>query len=278
MKQGIWFFILLGGLVACARGSDDPDGDEGGPVAGNDASPEAGLPAGDGGRPARDAAPPDGASPVQSSPDDDTGAPLLDDAGSPEDAPAAADAGEATDAIAPDASLSDAPLSDATAADADVAPTGTGYTWQSMTSATANTGRLAAPAVNDGSLVTQVDIDNSSGDDANAWEAGGVVFPSAIDVASVVFVQGTTGSQSTGDGWFEANFGLQFSPDGTAWAAASGWSVSPNYAYSSGVSGKTFTFSGVAVSGVRGVRVVGQVNTVGKSWWEAVNEVMVYEP
>jgi hypothetical protein len=185
----------------------------------------------------------------------------------PPDAPMAGD-----DAITRDANP---PAPDASGTD--LARPGLAYTWQSMTSATADTGKVAAPALNDGSPLTQVNIDSSTGDHAGAWEGAGVVFPSGQSIASVAFVQGITGTASTGDGWFEANFGLQFSTDGMTWSAA-GWSAVPAYAYSSAVSGKTFGFSGPAVSGVRGIRVVGQVNTVGKSWWAAANEISAFGP
>jgi hypothetical protein len=139
-----------------------------------------------------------------------------------------------------------------------------------MTSETDNTGRMAASGVNDGSLTTQVDIDSSSGDKTKAWEAAGVVFASARTVTSVVFVQGTTAS----DGWFEANMRLQFSTDGTTWTDAT-WNVAPAYSYTAAVSGKTYTFTGAPVAGAVGVRVAGQVNTTGNSWWLAVKEVQV---
>ena len=168
------------------------------------------------------------------------------------------------------------PPFDATPPPVDLARSGTAYTWQSMTSKTADTGKLPAPALNDGSLSTQVNIDSSSGDVANAWEGAGVIFGSPVTVASVTFVQGKTGT-SSGDGWFEANFGLQTSADGTTWTDCA-WSATPAYAYSSAVSGKSFTFTGAAISGLRGVRVVGQVNTAGSSWWEAADEVIVFGP
>jgi len=146
------------------------------------------------------------------------------------------------------------------AAPVDLAPLGQGYTWQSMTSATATSGRQSAAAVNDESLTTQANIDSSSGDNANAWEAAGVVFASAHTVTSVSFVQGTTVSGR--DGWFEAGFARQLSTDGTTWSAA-GWTPTPAYSYTSAVSGKTYTFAGTPATGIKGVRVVGQVNTVG---------------
>jgi hypothetical protein len=142
-----------------------------------------------------------------------------------------------------------------------------------MASSSADTGRNAAAAVNDGNPSTQVNIDSSAGDRTNAWEGAGVVFSSGRTVVSVGFVQGTT--VSGGDGWFEANFKLQFSMDGTTWMD-SGWGVTPAYGYSSAVSDRTYTFSGAQQTAIEGVRVVGQVNTVGNSWWEAVKEVEVF--
>jgi hypothetical protein len=196
--------------------------------------------------------------------DDDAsdGAPKNDDA-RPEDAD--------NDAGGDDAGAGDTSTPDA--APIDLAPLGQGYTWQSMTSATATSGRQSAPAVNDGSLTTQANIDSSSGDSANAWEAAGVLFTSARTVTSVRFVQGTT--VSGGDGWFEASFGLQLSMDGTTWTASS-WTSTPAYSYTSAVSGKTYTFTGAPATGIKGVRVVGQVNTVGDSWWAAVKEIVIY--
>jgi hypothetical protein len=142
-----------------------------------------------------------------------------------------------------------------------------------MTSSSADSGKSAAAGINDGDTSTQVDIDSSSGDRANAWEGAGVTFSGGRTVVGVAFVQGTTASG--GDGWFEANLKLQFSTDGTAWTD-SGWGVTPAYGYSAGVSGKTYTFSGARAAGLLGVRVVGQVNTIGNSWWEAVKEVEVF--
>ena len=176
-----------------------------------------------------------------------------------------------------DASAPPVDASDDSPGSTNIAPTGVGYTWQSMTSATANTGRLTAPVVNDNSLSTQANIDSSTGDDTNAWEAAGVIFASAQSVSAVTFVQGATGSASAGDGWFEASFALQLSTDGSSWST-SAWSASPPYAYSSAVSGKAYVFSGTPVTGIVGVRVVGQVNTAGKSWWAAAKEVMVFPP
>jgi hypothetical protein len=177
--------------------------------------------------------------------------------------------------ITADAELADSAIDsavDSAIPDVNLAPLGRGFTWQSMTSSSANTGRMPSSAVNDDSLTTQANIDNASGDNVNAWQAAGAVFTSAHTITLVRFVQGTTGSGS-GDGWFEANLALQFSTDGSTWND-SGWSVAPAYAYSSAVSGKTYTMSGAPAAGVMGVRIAGQVNTVGHSWWAAVTEVI----
>jgi hypothetical protein len=189
-----------------------------------------------------------------------------------DDAPADAADGAASGGDGPTGDDGGSDASDGGPTATNIAPAGTGYTWQSMTSASANTGRTAAPAVNDGSPATQANIDSSTGDKANAWEAAGVTFPTGHTVVSVRFVQGTTVSS---DGWFEANLGMEVSTDGSTWTAP-GWTFSPAYAYSNAVSGKTYTFSGLQLTGIEGVRIVGQVNTTGNSWWAAVSEVMVF--
>ena len=254
-KACVW--TVLGAVIigGCATGSDDAAVDAGGepPIAVVDAS--------------RD---------HDSMDIDSSGGRATDDASivdaSIEDASSAVH----EDATIPDgAELADSAIDsavDGESQDVNLAPLGDGYTWQSMTSSSADTGKLAAAAVNDDSLATQANIDNASGDNVNAWQAAGTVFASAHTITLVRFVQGTTGS-SSGDGWFEANLVLQFSMDGSTWHDA-GWSVAPAYAYSSAVSGKMYTMSGAPAAGVRGVRVAGQVNTVGNSWWAAVTEVI----
>jgi hypothetical protein len=266
--------VLLGS-TACANGeavSGEGDPLEAGPAldgtasdAANDSHPP----------PPTEAGPPhnDATTGSDSSGPEDTGAPadvtvpsdvtVPGDDGSPGDAPSGSDA----------PSIHDAPSGQDAPASTDLAPSGTGYTWQTMTSSSVDTGKKAAPAVNDANASTEADIDSSAGDSANAWEGAGVVFASAHGIASVTFVQGKT--TSGGDGWFEANLKVQFSTDGTTWTD-SGWSCAPAYSYSTAVGGKSFVFSGAAASGIKGVRVVGQVNTVGNSWWAAVNEIEVF--
>jgi hypothetical protein len=277
----VWLVAVLLGSTACANGeAGNGEGDplEAGPALDGSAPDTSNSshppPPTEAGPPGDDASSPDSSGADSSGVDssggpEDTGAPAdvtvpADDSGrGPADAPSEGDAPSSHDAP----SGQDAPAS------TNLAPTGTGYTWQSMTSASADTGKKAAPAVNDGNASTDADIDSSSGDSANAWEGAGVVFASAHAMASVTFVQGKT--VAGGDGWFEANLKLQFSTDGTTWTD-SGWSSAPTYSYSSAVSGKSFVFSGAQASGIKGVRVVGQVNTTGNSWWAAVGEVEVF--
>jgi hypothetical protein len=272
-------------ISACASGGDDGDpfdtGD--GAVGGDDATYDGTADGASGDGPsrqdsssgARDAASTDSGQSPEGGGDDapagldgtgGDGAPTSD--GSSSEDGAASDAHDAGDALAvSDVAAQDGPAS------TNIAPNGTGYTWQSMTTSAVDTGKTAAPAVNDGSLSTQVNIDSSSGDKANAWEGAGVTFSSGRAVSGVSFVQGATATG--GDGWFEANFKLQLSNDGTTWMD-SGWSVTPAYSYSSAVSGKTYAFHGAQAAGIKGARVVGQVNTTGNSWWAAVKEVEVY--
>jgi hypothetical protein len=272
----VWLVAVLLGSTACANG--EAVGGEGDPLEAGPAldstAPDTSNnihPPAEAGPPGHDASGPDSSGPDSSGGPEDTGAPAdvtvpVDDSG-PGDAQSEGDAPSSHDAP----SGQDAP------ATANLAPTGTGYTWQSMTSSSADTGKKAAPAVNDANPSTEADIDSSTGDSANAWESAGVVFANAHAIASVTFVQGKT--TTGGDGWFEANVKLQFSTDGTTWMDSS-WSCTPAYSYSSAVGGKSFVFTATSgasgASGIKGVRVVGQVNTVGNSWWAAVGEVEVF--
>jgi hypothetical protein len=72
-----------------------------------------------------------------------------------------------------------------------------------------------------------------------------------------------------GNGYFQANTKLQFSADGTTWTD-SGWAISPAYPHNSSAWNKTYSFTGTAKTGVKGVRVVGQL---GDSWSGSVKEV-----
>ena len=152
-----------------------------------------------------------------------------------------------------------------------IAPSGTGYVWKNNTSATSNSNRSAKTGVNNNNLTTNVDI--SSGDSANRWEAAGVVFSSTKTITSVTYYSGDV--TSGGDGYFEANAKLQFSTNGTTWTD-SGWTVSPAFVYTNTDCGKTFVFSGSQISGIKGVRVVGQVRVNDGSYYARVKEVQIF--
>src|SRR5207253_5427033 len=128
--------ILCGTLaLGCATGDvwDSPlldDGTDGGGSA-DDASLDQ----------ARDRALSDHASVDHASPADPDAAGDLDS-----DLPES-DAGSGDSAMVGDAATPDS--SDAGASTTNIAPEGTGWTWQSMTSSSANSGKTAVPAVND---------------------------------------------------------------------------------------------------------------------------------
>jgi len=111
-----------------------------------------------------------------------------------------------------------------------------------------------------------------NGDPVNAWEAGGVIWSSGKTITSVDFINGDI--NSGGDGFLTANLKLQFSTDGSTWTD-SGWTVSPAYPYSSSAGGHTYTFSGTAVSGMLGARVIGQVRTTDTSYHWILKEVQI---
>ncbi|MBU6410539.1 MAG: RICIN domain-containing protein, partial [Verrucomicrobia bacterium] len=150
-----------------------------------------------------------------------------------------------------------------------IAPNGTAYGWFGMSSSTGTANQTAQPGLNDNNLTANVDLEPAGGA-IGAWEAGGVIWSSPVTISSADFINGdiTTG----GDGFLTANLKLQFTTDGTAWTD-SGWTASPAYPYSSSAGGQTYAFSGTAVSGVLGARVVGQVRTTDTSYHWILKEV-----
>jgi hypothetical protein len=154
---------------------------------------------------------------------------------------------------------------------ANIALGGTGYIWAKNSSESANSNRVAKRGVNDNNLTTAVNCNAAGEGGAARWEGAGVVWSSARTIASVKFVNGAL--DAYGNCYFQANCKLQFSTDGLTWTAA-GWTLSPVYPNSAAAAGKTYTFSGTARSGIRGVRVVGQ--TGAQSWSWSVNEVQVF--
>lgn len=152
-----------------------------------------------------------------------------------------------------------------------IAPSGTAYGWSRMTSSSSITGQVAQPGLNDNDLLTDIDL-QPNGDKIGGWEAGGIIWPQAVTINSVAFINGRV--TRDGDGFLTANCTLQFSTDGTTWSN-SGWTISPTYPNSSSASTKTYTFSGPVVNGIRGARVIGQVRTKDTSYHWILREVQV---
>lgn len=90
-----------------------------------------------------------------------------------------------------------------------IAPSGTGYVWHTMPSATGTNNQAASSGINDGNLSTAVTAyPGGSESTSNQYEGGGVIFPTAQSgITQVVFINGaiTTG----GDGYFEKSIALQ---------------------------------------------------------------------
>lgn len=152
-----------------------------------------------------------------------------------------------------------------------IAPSGKAYGWSGMNSSASNTGQVPQPGLNDNNLVTDVDL-QPNGDKVGAWEAAGIVWPQAVTINSVDFINGRVTRQ--GDGFLTAHCTLQFSTDGITWTN-SGWTINPPYPNSASASGKTYTFSGPVVNGIRGARVIGQVRTTDTSYHWILKEVQV---
>jgi O-glycosyl hydrolase len=163
-----------------------------------------------------------------------------------------------------------------------VALNGTAYRWWNLASSTSDANRAAAPGLNDNNLANDVVLSgggiNGQGDDnANAYEAAGIIWGGLQSMTRVTFTNGSF--SPTYDGVFDANLGLQVTTDGTTWSSASGWTFTPTYAYNSAAAAtKTYTFTGPALN-ILGVRIVGQVHTsdVGNnSWYDTATEVQVF--
>ena len=162
----------------------------------------------------------------------------------------------------------------ATPGSGNIAPGGTAYRWYGMTANNQNSPQAVAVGLNDGNLGIDVKLTNS-GDIDNAYEAAGVVWPTAQTIGQVNFLNGNY--DAFGDGVFVQGFALQLSTDGATWSN-SGWTVAPAYAYDSpSAANKTYVFSGPPVAGVRGVRVIGQVHLPAfSSWFVNAREVQAF--
>jgi hypothetical protein len=165
-----------------------------------------------------------------------------------------------------------------------LARAGTGYRWAGMSTSTANTGRVAASGLNDGTLTHPVYLNGPGSDGGgtsdvpNAWEAAGVLWTTKQTVSKAVYVNGAY--TSTQDGVFDRGFALQFTLDGKTWFnAPSTWTASATYKYnSSGAANQTITFTGPAMS-VLGFRFVGQVHTAStgvNSWYTVTKQVEAF--
>lgn len=151
-----------------------------------------------------------------------------------------------------------------------IAPSGTGYVWSGMSSATANTGKVANSAVNNGNTTTAVTLNATGEGGAVKYEAAGVTFSSTHSVTSVTYTNGPV--DANGNGFFQSGFAMEYTTNGTTWVQ-SGWTASPAYPNSSAAANQVYTFSGTALSGVTGIRVVGATGST--SWSGSVTEVTV---
>jgi hypothetical protein len=179
----------------------------------------------------------------------------------------------------PSTTLSASASLSVSAAPQNLALAGTAYRWSGMTGSTANTGRVAAAGLNDGTLKHPVYL-NGPGTDGggtsdafNAWEAAGVIWTTRQTISKAVYINGAyTSSQ---DGVFDRGFTLQFTLDGKTWFnAPASWVASATYKYnSSGAANQVITFTGPATS-VLGFRFVGQVYTsrTGTNSWYAITK------
>jgi len=155
---------------------------------------------------------------------------------------------------------------------------GVAYRWRGNTTGTANTNRVAAAVLNDGSIVSELNLNGTGDDITNAWEAAGIVWANAQPlVTRVEFVHGTHDGGAAGNGNFEVSFKLQISTDGTTWVDATGWTLTPVYPFNATMANATYVFTGSAAN-VRGVRVTGKVHTSAStgSWHARAREVRAF--
>lgn len=151
-----------------------------------------------------------------------------------------------------------------------IATTGTGYAWSANATATANTNKVAAGAVNDNNTANTLVLNTAGEGGAQKWQAAGVTFAAAKTITSAVFINGAL--DTYGNGYFEGGLSLQITTNGTTWVE-SGWTVTPAYPNTSAAASATYTFSGTAKTGVTGVRVSGR--TGASSWSGSVKELKV---
>jgi len=166
----------------------------------------------------------------------------------------------------------------ASSSSTNIAPNGIASRWSKNTTATSNSNKATAAGLNDGNATVDVALNNSVDETAAAYESAGVTWSTAQNnITKAEFVNGAY--QTNQNGVFGAGLVLQSSTDGTTWTNVSGWTLSPAYAYDNASSGAaTFTFTGTALSGIKGMRITGQVHISGStgSWEADVREVRVF--
>lgn len=157
------------------------------------------------------------------------------------------------------------------------ARSGTGYKWYGLNGPSENANREVAPGINDGNTnsASWLIAGSSYGvDDANRFEAAGVVWTSDVMVIEASFHNGPR--DASNNGVFAAGFRAQFTTNGANWFdAPSGW-TGEAYPYNSNeASNRKFMFNGPGIA-VRGVRFCGQVHTASdfeNSWVGSCREV-----
>ena len=160
--------------------------------------------------------------------------------------------------------------------------TGTAYRWFTNATELGVANETADTKLNNGVNTDTVWLKggttNPSESIANQYESAGLKFGTARNITSFEFINGPYAG-GTADGSFNANLKIQTSTDGITWTNATGWTVSPNYAYGqSSIGNATFTFTGSA-SNIKGIRVSGQLRTCGTtscSWEAAMKELKAY--
>ena len=161
------------------------------------------------------------------------------------------------------------------------AQSGTAYRWSGNTTSISNSNRVAASGLNDGDLITDVNLGGGKEAIPSVYEAAGLVFDTPTNINKVDFINGTFAGEVNGvwdDGCFEADFKIQTSTNGTTWRNVNSWTLFPEYPYlSASVSGATYTFIGNATN-IFGIRVTGRVRnseTAG-SWQAKAREITAF--
>jgi hypothetical protein len=158
---------------------------------------------------------------------------------------------------------------------------GTAYRWSGNTTSISNSNRVAEPRLNDGDIVTDIDLGGGKETVSSVYEAAGLIFVVPTNINKVDFINGTFAGLVNGvwdDGSFEADFKIQTSTNGTTWRNVNTWTLFPEYPYlSTSVSGATYTFIGNATN-ILGIRVTGRVRNseTSGSWQARAREITAF--